>query len=152
MKFRKACIKDEPVIKEWLQDEVDCAYTTGIETYTADMYRTWLDAKDQHGYVLIKNEKVIAYGEIWVDDDENDLELAHIIVHPDYRNKGIGKTFIQLLLNQCSEMTYPWIYMRMVPENEKAMNCYKGVGFEEDAILRHTYSSKWIWMKLKNKK
>lgn len=150
VEFRKANLYDEPILKGWLQNKMDCLYTIGDEQYATTMYKNWLEAHDQIGYCLTLNNHVVAYGEIWIDQEEEDLELAHLIVDPEQRNKGVGKQLIKLLLNECKDYPYEWIYMRIVPENIRAITCYERIGFTEDPHLRTSFNSKWVWMKIRN--
>lgn len=150
MGIRIASLLDEPIIATWLQNESDCLFATGKNNYSSDMYQSWYEAHDQFGYFLMEDNQVLAYGEIWVDDEEKDLELAHLIVHPSYRNEGIGKQLVQMLQKECRVYPYPWIFLRIDPENIRAQSCYKGAGFTEDSSLRTTFNSKWIWMRLRN--
>ncbi|NMH70952.1 GNAT family N-acetyltransferase (plasmid) [Cytobacillus spongiae] len=150
MKLRKAEKRDERLLQDWLNDPTVSLLTTGKELFSTEIYEKWLDAEDQHGYILQIDDQPLAYGEIWVDEEERDLELAHLIVHPHYRNKGIGKQLIEKLEEESRCFPFPWIYMRVVPENLIAIHCYIGAGFKEDESLRDSFDSKWIWFKKRN--
>jgi ribosomal protein S18 acetylase RimI-like enzyme len=150
MMLRIATMKEESTISSWLRDKKDCKFTTGKEVYSNEMYKEWTNATDQHGFFLIKDNEPLAYGEIWVDDDEGDLELAHLIVHPSHRGKGLGKELISQLLLKCKSYSYPEIFMRIVPENSRALRCYKAAGFKIVPSLRKSYGARWIWMRKNN--
>ncbi|MGM0834696.1 MAG: GNAT family N-acetyltransferase [Bacillota bacterium] len=147
MNIRNVMFEDEHTIKGWLKNPQDCEYVTGIRDYSSDMFYSWYESHDQFGYIFEGDSKNVAYGEIWVDEEEEDIELAHIIVDTSFRNKGIGKRFIQELLEKCKAYPYDWVYMRIEPRNAQAIKCYKGVGFVEDPSLRSAFNSRWIWMK-----
>lgn len=153
MKIRRATLSDESLIADWLQYETDCFNATGKNGYTSDMYHSWHEASDQFGYILLEEDQPVAYGEIWEDVEEKDLELAHLLVHPSYRNKGVGKQLVRMLQNEClAYPSYPWIFLRIEPNNKQALACYTGAGFIEEGSLRDTFDSRWIWMKSKNEK
>jgi GNAT superfamily N-acetyltransferase len=147
MYIRKVMPEDEPVIKGWLSEPKVCKYVTGRQVYSTDMFYSWYEAHDQFGYILEEGTNSVAYGEIWIDEEEKDIELAHIVVHPSLRNKGLGKSFIKELLAECKNYPYEWVYMRIEPGNVQAIQCYKGVGFVEDPNLRSSFDSRWIWLK-----
>ncbi|MGD6957218.1 GNAT family N-acetyltransferase [Rossellomorea aquimaris] len=149
MNIRKVIPEDEPVIKGWLNEPKDCKYVTGRQVYSSDMFNSWYEAHDQFGYIFEEGSKCIAYGEIWIDEEEKDIELAHIVVHPSLRNKGLGKRFIKELLEECKIYPFEWVYMRIEPGNVQAIQCYKGVGFKEDPDLRSSFDSRWIWLKIR---
>lgn len=152
MEIRRATLSDESLIADWLQNDTDCFYATGEDVYTSEMYRSWHEASDQFGYILMEKDQPVAYGEIWEDVEERDLELAHLLVHPSHRNKGVGKQLVRMLQNECLAYPYPWIFLRIEPDNNRALKCYAGAGFIEDQSLRNTFDSRWIWMKSKNEK
>ncbi|MDX8344930.1 GNAT family N-acetyltransferase [Rossellomorea sp. YZS02] len=151
MNIRKVTQEDEPVLKEWLNHPEDCMLVTGRQTYSPDMFHSWYEAHDQFGYIFEDDSKAVAYGEIWVDAEEEDLELAHLVVAPSLRNKGIGKRLIQELLELCKDYPYEWVYMRIKPGNLQAIQCYKGAEFVEDPSLRLSFNSRWVWMRKKNR-
>lgn len=151
MNIRKVLPEDESLIEEWLKDPDDCMLVTGKQHYSSDMFHSWYEAHDQFGYMLDEGATSVAYGEIWVDEEEGDLELAHLVVHPSFRNRGIGKRLITELLEKSKDYPYEWVYMRIEPHNAQALQCYKGVGFVEDPSLRSSFNGRWIWMKKRNK-
>ncbi|MBY6036900.1 GNAT family N-acetyltransferase [Fictibacillus nanhaiensis] len=150
MNIRDVMLEDEPIIKEWLNAPQDCENVTGNRVYSSEMFYSWYKAHDQMGYMFEEDSESVAFGEIWVDEEEKDLEIAHLVVKPSARNRGIGKRFIQKLLEKCKDYPYEWVFLRIEPKNEQALQCYKGVGFVEDPSLRTTFNSKWVWMKKRN--
>ena len=69
------------------------------------------------------------YGELWTDEAEQEVELARIIVDPDYRGRGVGKRLVCMLLERASVTSLPDAFVRVVPENGAAIACYVGAGF-----------------------
>ncbi|NRA52365.1 MAG: GNAT family N-acetyltransferase [Phaeodactylibacter sp.] len=49
----------------------------------------------------------------------------HLLVHPDYHGKGIGK----MIVDQLQER-YKGFHMQMLTADERAVSFYKKVGFE----------------------
>ncbi|WP_030730376.1 GNAT family N-acetyltransferase [Streptomyces sp. NRRL S-237] len=45
---------------------------------------------DVQAHVLVEDEQVVGYGELWFDAEEDEVEPARIIVAPDARGKGLG--------------------------------------------------------------
>jgi ribosomal protein S18 acetylase RimI-like enzyme len=150
MILREARIDDVFTINEWLINQVDCFNTTNKSTFTEEDYLHWLKATDQHGYILEEDHQPIAYGEIWVDDEGRDLEFAHLVVAPNNRNQGIGRRLVLLLESKAQQYHYPWIYIRVRPENEMARRCYKGAGFQEESSLRELFGGDWVWLRKEN--
>lgn len=83
---REASLTDVPLIKRWLRNPHDCKMAIGHTPVNEDGITEWLRAEDQVCWILESAAGPVGYGEIWVDEDARDLELAHFIVSPDHRN------------------------------------------------------------------
>ena len=57
----------------------------------------WAEEDGVRPYGLFDGEILVGYGELWVDDDEVEVELARLIVAPDRRGTGIGRTLVGAL-------------------------------------------------------
>ncbi|MBM7587036.1 ribosomal protein S18 acetylase RimI-like enzyme [Bacillus pakistanensis] len=150
MKLREACIDDVWTLNEWFIAQEDCLNTINKSTFSEEDFLHWLKATDQHCFILEESRQPIAYGEVWVDDEGRDLEFAHLVVAPNSRNQGVGRKLVLLLEGKAQQYHYPWIYIRVRPENEVARRCYKGAGFLEDSSLRELFDENWVWLKKEN--
>ncbi|MEV7951751.1 GNAT family N-acetyltransferase [Streptomyces rubiginosohelvolus] len=97
--------------------------------FEAEIVSSWSKDDDVHAYLLAVNGELVGYGEVWLDAEEEEVELARIIVAPDARGKGLGRSIVQGLLAHAQESGYSDIFMRVYPNNEKALRCYLGAGF-----------------------
>ncbi len=95
----------------------------------ASAFRRWHADPDVKPYVLCDGEEPVGYGEVWTDEPEQEVELARIIVSPDRRGHGVGRRLVRLLLQQASLSGLPDAFVRVVPENDAALACYRGAGF-----------------------
>jgi ribosomal protein S18 acetylase RimI-like enzyme len=87
-------------------------------------------------YLLFDGETPIGYGELWLDDEEDEVELARIIVAPQHRGKGLGVRLVQALLAQALTADQSSIFLRVRPDNTPAIRTYERVGFQPvDAAL-----------------
>lgn len=89
----------------------------------------WHEDPDVHPYLLLEGDRPAAYGEVWVDAEEREVELARIIVRPGRRGQGLGRALVALLLEQAAGTGYPAAYVRVAPDNARALACYCGAGF-----------------------
>lgn len=48
----------------------------------------WQQDDDVQAHVLVEREKLVGYGELWFDAEEDEVELARIIVAPEARGRG----------------------------------------------------------------
>lgn len=95
----------------------------------AALFQRWHEDTGVHPCVLHDGETLIGYGELWVDEPEQEVELARIIVNPANRGRGAGKRLVALLLERASLTGLPDAFVRVVPENGAAIACYRGAGF-----------------------
>ena len=74
-------------------------------------------------------ERPVGYGEVWLDDDEDEVELARLIVDPALRGRGIGAGLVRALLKPAIEAGHPDIFLRVRRDNAIAIKIYLTVGF-----------------------
>ena len=95
----------------------------------ASVFGLWHADPEVKPYVMCEGETPVGYGEVWVDEDEREVELARIIVRPTNRGRGMGKLLVRLLLDRASLYGHPDALVRVVPDNDAALACYQGAGF-----------------------
>ncbi len=74
-------------------------------------------------------------GTIWLEKNTNEdfAVLGIFIANEIYRNKGIGKSAIeQIIKTDLQYMHTNKILLRVREENERAIRCYKSIGFKEN--------------------
>jgi ribosomal protein S18 acetylase RimI-like enzyme len=105
--------------------------------FPAELLTSWPKvADDIKSYLFLDGETPVGYGELWLDDEEDEVELARIIVAPQYRGKGLGVQLVQALLVPAVDSGYADVFLRVRPENEVAIRTYERVGFKPvDAAL-----------------
>ncbi|KOU75646.1 MULTISPECIES: GNAT family N-acetyltransferase [Streptomyces] len=89
----------------------------------------WQRDADVRAHVLVADGEVVGYGELWFDADEDEVELARIIVAPDARGRGLGRALVRGLLARAVAAGFSDVFMRVHPANARALRCYRGAGF-----------------------
>jgi ribosomal protein S18 acetylase RimI-like enzyme len=115
------------------------------------VFRRWHADPDVKPYVLYEGGKPIGYGEVWIDEPEQEVELARIIVSPARRGYGVGRRIVRLLLQRAASSGLPDTFVRVVPENGAALACYRGAGFspvsaEEREEFNDGQPVDYVWM------
>jgi ribosomal protein S18 acetylase RimI-like enzyme len=115
------------------------------------VFRGWHADPDVKPYVLCEGEKPIGYGEVWIDEPEQEVELARIIVSPARRGYGMGRRLVRLFLQRAASSRLPDAFVRVVPENGAALACYRGAGFspvseEEREQFNRGQPVDYVWM------
>jgi len=90
----------------------------------------WQRAPDVAARILVAGEQPVGYGELWCDAEEDEVELARIIVAPGFRGRGLGRVLVRGLLTEARLSGLSDVFMRVHPDNAIALRCYLGAGFE----------------------
>jgi ribosomal protein S18 acetylase RimI-like enzyme len=110
----------------------------------------WAAEAGVRPFGLHAGQHLVAYGEVWIDDDEAEVELARLIVDPDRRGRGIGRTLVTELVAR-AQASYPDIFMRVHPDNAAALRCYAAASFVQvDAELQAQWNASqpvpYVWV------
>jgi [ribosomal protein S18]-alanine N-acetyltransferase len=110
----------------------------------------WAEQPDVTAYGLVDGDVLVAYGELWVDDEEAEVELARLIVDPARRNRGVGRRLVGLL-TAAARAVHPVVFLRIRPGNEAALRCYAGCGFvrvsaADEAEWNRAQPTPYLWM------
>ncbi|MCX4903077.1 N-acetyltransferase [Streptomyces sp. NBC_00878] len=89
----------------------------------------WQGEPDVTAHLLMEGERPVAYGELWFDAEEDEVELARIIVAPEVRGRGLGRVLVRGLLGEADRSGHSDVFMRVHPDNDAALRCYRGAGF-----------------------
>jgi ribosomal protein S18 acetylase RimI-like enzyme len=118
------------LVAGWTLDAEELERWCGRRDYPleAEVVLSWQTEADVRAFVL-EGDTTLAYGELWLDETENEVELARIIVNPDRRGRGVGREFVRRLLEAARETGYPTAFLRVVPDNLVAIRCYEAAGF-----------------------
>lgn len=83
------------------------------------------------------NERVVAYLIVWLLVDE--LHIANLAVHPDYRRKGLAKRLLRDALQRAAETGFLRSTLEVRASNLVAQALYHSVGFEPIGIRKNYY-------------
>src|SRR5215510_6337587 len=72
-------------------DEADLWCSRAEHPFPAHVVAGWSAAPDVTAYLLMADGEPVAYGEVWSDEEENEAELARLIVAPAARGRGVGR-------------------------------------------------------------
>ena len=127
------------VVAGWASAAHEVSLLCGREEFPfpAELLNSWVKTDDDiKSYLYFDGNTPIAYGELWLDEEEDEVELARLIVAPEFRGKGLGVRFVEQMLGPALESGYADVFLRVRPENEPAIRTYERIGFEPvDAAL-----------------
>jgi ribosomal protein S18 acetylase RimI-like enzyme len=116
----------------WAVDAKEVALLSGrvVYPFPEELKTSWRKPdSDIHSYLLFDGDRPVGYGEVWLDDEEDEVELARILVDPKVRGRGIGLNLVRALLGPAVEAGYSEVFLRVRPENEIAIRTYHRSGF-----------------------
>ncbi|MET8331530.1 GNAT family N-acetyltransferase [Streptomyces sp. NPDC005181] len=142
------------VIAGWPATPAEVVMWCGRQEFPvpAQTISAWQQDDDVRAHVLGEGETLVGYGELWFDAEEEEVELARIIVAPKARGKGLGRVLVRGLLAQARQSGFADVFMRVYPDNEKALRCYLGAGFVPvDPGLAENWNSaqpvNYVWLR-----
>jgi ribosomal protein S18 acetylase RimI-like enzyme len=113
----------------------------------------WWQDDEVLAWVLEVDGGACGYGELWLDPEENEVELARLIVPKAQRGSGLGGLLTRLLTAEAVKTGLATTMLRTTPDNEAAIACYLANGFtrlspEEEGEWNKGQRREWVWMLL----
>jgi RimJ/RimL family protein N-acetyltransferase len=129
------------------------AWASLAEAPGPEVFERWHAGPDVAAFVLEQDGVPVAYGEVWRDEEEDEAELARIVVDPARRGRGVGRRFVGLLAARARASGLSEVVLRAHPGNAAALACYAGAGFErygpeEQAAFNRGQPREYVWMRL----
>jgi len=114
----------DEVVRAWCAVEGDAV--------PSDVVASWSQADDVEAFLFAEaGDEPVAYGELWLDDEEGEVELARLLVAPDRRGRGVGRALVRALVDRArsTHPELPDVILRVRPENTPAIRSYLAAGF-----------------------
>jgi ribosomal protein S18 acetylase RimI-like enzyme len=132
------------LVASWPRSAQEAEWWCGAGPFPvpAQTVAAWQAEADVRAYMMLTGGDIAAYGELWTDADEGEVELARIIVAPVARGNGLGRALVRGLLSEAAQTGYPGTFIRVHPANDIALRCYQGAGFQAvEAELARTWNA-----------
>lgn len=103
-------------------------------------------------WVLRRDACALAYGELWLDEQQQEVELARMIVQPALRHNGLGRRLVTLMLLSARCAGFRQAFVRVTPANRPAIQCYQAAGFaevaaEEACQFNEGQPVRYVWLR-----
>ncbi|MFC6148433.1 MULTISPECIES: GNAT family N-acetyltransferase [Mumia] len=122
---------DAPLVASWSRsaDEARRWCSTVEHPFDPDRVRRWWNDDDVRPWLLVEDTAPVAYGEVWVDHDEDEGEIARVLVDPAARGRGVGRALATLLVADARDQGLAACFVRVIPDNGAALAAYRSAGF-----------------------
>jgi ribosomal protein S18 acetylase RimI-like enzyme len=118
-------------VADWSTSAVESVRWCGRDDVPPDMVAAWSGDEDVRAFALMDGAEPIGYGELWLDDDEDEVELARLIVAPARRGRGAGRYLVEALTDLARQRKPGLIALRVHPDNDRAARVYLAAGFTQ---------------------
>jgi ribosomal protein S18 acetylase RimI-like enzyme len=119
------------MVSSWARTDEEALMWCGAAAapVPAGQVSAWAGEDGVEPFGLFHGQRLVAYGELWADEQEAEVELARLIVDPRLRGQGLGR-YLAAGLARVARMRHPQVFLRVHPGNTAALRCYAGAGFE----------------------
>jgi ribosomal protein S18 acetylase RimI-like enzyme len=142
------------VVSGWARTTEEVIMWCGHPTapVPAEQISAWAREDGVEPFGLYRDGRLVAYGELWVDDGEEEVELARLIVEPGERGQGLGRRLTKALAD-LARSRHPQVFLRVHPDNVAARRCYAAAGFEpvtahQAALWNAAQPINYVWLSL----
>ena len=110
----------------------------------------WGREEGVRAHALLEGGRPVAYGELWVDAEAGEVEVARLLVDPERRGLGLGR-FLAARLAERARGIHPRVFLRVHPDNAIARRCYAAAGFErvppqDEDLWNRGQPARYVWM------
>jgi ribosomal protein S18 acetylase RimI-like enzyme len=124
----------------------------GAAPVPPEQVRAWAREDGVESFGLYRGQRLVAYGELWVDDEDAEVELARLIVDPGERGQGVGR-YLAAGLARLARFRHQRVFLRVHPGNIAALRCYAAAGFEpagpdQSAVWNVGQPIAYVWLSL----
>ena len=143
-----------PRVLGWVTSDEEARRWASLPARPADaaIFERWHAEPGVRAYLLLQNDEPVAYGDIWEDPDENEAELARLIVNPELRGLGLGRMLATALASESRRLGWSDVWLRVDPDNAPARRCYAAAGFAratpaEERAFNEGQPIDFVWMR-----
>jgi [ribosomal protein S18]-alanine N-acetyltransferase len=98
--------------------------------FPAEVVAGWSGQPDVAAYLLTDGDDPVGYGEVWSDDEEDEAELARLVVAEAVRCRRVWGALTAALVARAG---HDDVFMRVRSDNAVALAAYRRAGFTDVA-------------------
>lgn len=105
--------------------------------WSRDGFEAALSMQGNVFIVYVKNDEILGYCGYYGVLDE--AEITNVAVHPDMRNRGIGRDMVSVLLSKANKAGIKRVLLEVRESNDPAIHLYEELGFKKLGIRKDFY-------------
>jgi ribosomal protein S18 acetylase RimI-like enzyme len=146
-----------PALTSWVRSVDEATRWASLDHLpTLEDLERWHSQPYATPYVLVCGDDVVGYGEVWDDGEEDreedEAELARLVVAPAHRGRGLGRALTRALADEAWRRGVAEVWLRVVEDNLPARRAYEAAGFvraspEEEEAFNAGQPRQYLWMR-----
>lgn len=131
--LRPAQLADLQTVTSWVQTPRDCEIWAGSGHYFPFDLATLPQAfamNESNTFVFVEGNQVVAFGQVF-GREESRAHLARIVVNPALRGKGMGRAFVESLIEKARLEGFTRVSLNVDDLNPVALPLYQKLGFQK---------------------
>ena len=132
--------RPEPKLRPMLDSDVEAVMGIEEQVYphgwTAGIFRDCLRVR-YSCWVMEQGERLVGYAILSAGGGE--AHILNIAVDPGFQSKGLGRQFMQFLLETARHHNADTVFLEVRPSNRIALRLYDTMGFNQVGLRRDYY-------------
>ena len=137
-----------PLKREYISEILEIEKLSFQEPWTREMFERELSLPMSRFFIFKYNNKVAGYAAGWLILDE--AHITNIAVHPEYRNKGLGRQALEFLVEDMYIKGARKALLEVRETNVAANKLYTSAGFKAVGFREKYYKNEGAILMEKN--
>ena len=104
-----------------------------------NIFKSELENPNSKYFMCKLNNEIVGFAGVLIVLDEADI--TNIVIKKDFRNKGIGTSLLNYLIEFCKSQNLTKINLEVSSKNDIAINLYKKFGFKQVGNRKNYYKN-----------
>jgi len=128
-----------------LEEVLSIEVSTSLTPWSLNMFQEEMQNPLSYCFVMRPEEgsKAPLVGFICFRNVTEESELLNIVVHPHYRQRGLGKTLMQFYIDFCNTFKIGTFYLEVNASNQPAIHLYHRFSYQSFGMRKKFYQGKF---------
>jgi len=128
-----------------LEEVLSIETSTSLAPWSRNMFMEEMQNPLSHCFVVKpeEREKPPVIGFICFRNVTEESELLNLSVHPDYQQRGLGKTLMRFYIDFCNPLNIGTFYLEVNAFNQPALHLYHRFSYQSFGMRKKFYQGKF---------